>query len=75
MLHFYPVSQAGGPDSGVYQWADKFFSVHIQQMVDMGVISQHSGDEMLADWIAHRENPDSIFVSPTIINAAGKLAE
>lgn len=72
VTEFYPVAQAGGPSSGVFRWADKFFTVHIQQMVNMGVTTQEIGDEMLKDWIKHRNNPDSVFFSPTIIAIAGK---
>lgn len=68
----FPMVQAGGPTSGVFQWADKFFTVHIQQMVEIGVIKQNEGDEMLKDWIEHRTNEDTIFISPTIIAIAGK---
>jgi ubiquinone/menaquinone biosynthesis C-methylase UbiE len=69
---YQPVIQAGGPSSGVYRWADRFFMVHIQQMVDIGVVSQSQGDAMLKDWIEHKENPDSIFFSPVIVNVAGR---
>lgn len=72
VTELYPMVQAGGPNSGVFRWADKFFTVHIQQMVDIGVIKQNEGDEMLKDWIEHRNNPDTVFISPTIIAIAGK---
>src|SRR4030095_16303809 len=72
LIEYQPVGLAGGPDSGVFRWADKFFSVHVQQMIDLGVVDEKSGDEMLQDWIAHRENPDAIFFSPTIVNVAGR---
>ena len=72
VTEFYPVSLAGGPSSGVFQWADKFFTVHIQQMVDMGVTTQKLGDEMLKDWAEHRNDSDSVFFSPTIVAIAGK---
>jgi hypothetical protein len=69
---YYPVAMCGGPKSGVFMWADKFFTVHIQQMVDLGVISQTEGDAMLADWNSHKEDNDSVFISPTITVISGK---
>lgn len=72
MKEYYPVAQCGGPNSGVFQWADKFFTVHIQQMVDLGVISQTDGDAMLTDWNVHKQNKDSVFISPTITVISGK---
>lgn len=72
LKEYYPVAMCGGPSSGVFQWADKFFTVHIQQMVDLGILSQNDGDAMRADWISHRDNVDSVFISPTITAIAGK---
>lgn len=69
---YYPVAQCGGPSSGVFKWADKFFTVHIQQMVDLGVISQSESDAMLDDWETHKKDEDSVFISPTITVIAGK---
>ena len=69
---YYPVAQCGGPSSGVFRWADKFFMVHIQQMVDLGIIAQSDGDAMHDDWITHRNDVDSVFISPTITVIAGK---
>lgn len=69
---YYPVAMCGGPSSGVFQWADKFFTVHIQQMVDLGIIPQTNGNAMHADWLTHRNDMDSVFISPTITVIAGK---
>ena len=69
-IDFSPHSLAGGPDSGVMEWAHRFFSVHIQHMVDKHLLSQKDGDAMLADWMAHRANPDAIFFSPIVVDVA-----
>jgi len=71
LTNFQPVTLAGGPESGVFRWADKFFSVHVQQMIDIGVVNKDLGNAMLKDWIEHIENPDSIFFSPIIVNITG----
>ena len=72
MFIFDPVTIAGPPSSGIFQWADKFFTSHIQIMADHGIFSQTIGDEMLNDWIKHRNNPDSIFFSPMLVNTAAR---
>ena len=33
---------------------------------------QHEGDAMLADWLAHRKDPDALFFSPIVVDVAGK---
>ena len=71
VIEFSPNCLAGGPESGIMQWADRFFTVHTQAMVDRGIVSQTEGDAMLADWIGHRENPDALFFSPIVVDVAG----
>jgi ubiquinone/menaquinone biosynthesis C-methylase UbiE len=72
LIDFTPNCLAGGPNSGVYEWANKFFSTHIQHMADKNIISQTEADEMLGDWIVHRKNPDAIFFSPIVVDVAGR---
>ncbi len=75
LIEYKPNCLAGGPKSNVMEWAHKFFSTHFQAMVDKGVISQAEGDAMLADWLAHRENPDTMFFSPIVVDIAGVKPE
>lgn len=72
LIDFTPICRAGNPESPVYKWANSFFKVHIHVMADKGVISQKLADEMLADWIEHRKNLDSIFFSPIVVDVAGR---
>jgi len=72
LTEYSPVCLAGGPESGVFQWAEKFFMIHTQAMADKGIITQAECDSVLADWSAHRKNPDSVFFSPIVVNIAGK---
>ncbi len=72
-VDYHPNCLAGGPDSNVIEWAHRFFITHIQMMVDKGVMNQKTGDAMLADWLAHRKNPDTVFFSPIVVDVAGKL--
>jgi ubiquinone/menaquinone biosynthesis C-methylase UbiE len=72
VIDFTPVCLAGGPESGVMEWAHRFFTVHTQAMVDKGIVSQADGDAMVADWMAHRQNPDSLFFSPIVVDVAAR---
>ena len=73
LIDYTPNCRAGGPDSGVMEWANRFFSTHTQSMVDKGIISQQEGDAMLADWNAHRRDPDTLFFSPIVVDVAGSV--
>ncbi|MEK6755219.1 MAG: methyltransferase domain-containing protein [Bacteroidota bacterium] len=73
LIDFTPTCLAGGPTSGVMEWAHRFFSTHTQHMVDKGIISQDEGDALQADWNAHQQNPDALFFSPLVVDVAGIL--
>ena len=72
-IDYSPHSYAGGPDSPIMEWGHRFFSTHIQHMVDKQLMSQAKGDAMLSDWMAHRENPEALFFSPLVVDVAGKM--
>jgi SAM-dependent methyltransferase len=73
VVDFTPTCLAGGPESGVMEWAHRFFTVHTQAMVDRGLATQKEAGAMLADWHAHRADPNSIFFSPIVVDIAAVL--
>ncbi len=75
VIDYTPNCLAGGPESSIMEWAHKFFSVHTQAMIDKGIIQQEEGDAMLADWKAHRDNPDAIFFSPIVVDIAAVFSD
>ncbi|MBK8383204.1 MAG: methyltransferase domain-containing protein [Ignavibacteria bacterium] len=72
LMEFSPVSKAGGNDSDVFEWAYRFFKVHLPLMADKNLISRDECNELLKDLNDHKNNPDMIFFSPVIVNIAGK---
>jgi len=40
-------------------------------MAEKDVISREQADALMADWNAHRQNPDSLFFSPLVVDVAG----
>ncbi len=72
VVEYSPHCLAGGPQSGVIEWGHRFFTVHIPLMVEKGVLERGRGDALLADWLKHRHNPETIFVSPIVIDIAAR---
>lgn len=72
LLEFSPVSKAGGNESDVFEWAYRFFKIHLPIMAGKNIISRNECGELLKDLNDHRNNPDMIFFSPLIVNIAGK---
>jgi hypothetical protein len=40
-------------------------------MAEKSIISPEQRDALLADWDAHRQNPDALFFSPLVVDVAG----
>jgi ubiquinone/menaquinone biosynthesis C-methylase UbiE len=75
LTDFTPTCLCGGPDSDVFEWAYQFFSQHIPLMADRGLISRDKAEALLADWKDHRNNPDTFFFSPLVVDVAGTLPQ
>jgi ubiquinone/menaquinone biosynthesis C-methylase UbiE len=72
LIDFSPTCLAGGPDSGVMEWAHRFFTAHIPLMAEQGLMTAADADAAVHDWMAHRTNPDAMFFSPLVVDVAGK---
>jgi len=71
VVDFTPTCLSGGPTSGVMEWAHRFFSTHVPLMAQKGLISSEQAEALMADWNAHRQNPDALFFSPLVVDIAG----
>ena len=72
LVEFSPHILAGGPESPIMEWAHRFFTTHTGAMVEKGATDQQTADAMVADWHAHRANPDALFFSPVVVDVAGR---
>ncbi|HEY3250996.1 MAG TPA: methyltransferase domain-containing protein, partial [Ignavibacteria bacterium] len=72
LIDYRPNSIAGSPGSGIFKWHDAFITHHVPLMVEKNIITKESGDAILKDWTAHKNNPDSIFFSPLVVDVAGR---
>ena len=72
LVDFTPTCLSGGPTSGVMEWAHRFFSLHIPLMAEKGLITRELSLQLLADWQAHRQQPDTLFFSPLVVDVAGR---
>jgi SAM-dependent methyltransferase len=72
LIDFSPHSLAGGPHSGVMEWAHRFFTVHTRTMVEKKIVAGEQATAMLDDWNSHRANPDALFFSPIVVDVAAR---
>lgn len=40
-------------------------------MVEKGMISPEQADALMVDWNTHRQNPDTVFFSPLVVDVVG----
>ncbi len=72
LTEYTPHVFAGDNKSDLIEWAHRFFVPHIPHMAEIGLITKPEADALVADWLAHRENPDTVFFSPMVVDMAGK---
>lgn len=72
VIDYTPTQMAGGPDSGIIEWAHRFFVPHLPLMAEKGNCTKEEADAMVQDWLTHRKNPDTIFFSPIVVHVAGR---
>ncbi len=72
VIDFTPTQIAGGPESGIFEWARRFFVPHPPLMAERGNCTKDEAEAMVQDFIAHGENPNTIFFSPIVIHVAGR---
>lgn len=72
LIDFHPNCIAGGPETGIFEWHNRFLTQHVPVMVEKGFLSKEDGEAVLIDWEKHKKNPESIFFSPLVVDAAGK---
>lgn len=75
LADYSPLGLAGDADSGVFKWADKFFSGHFRTMKELNIISENEMNDLINDWEAHKKNPDTVFFSPVVVNVIGKKSD
>lgn len=72
LLEFSPHQLAGGPQSPVMEWGHRFFTTHIQAMVEKGAVSQKTAYALVEDWHRHRESQEALFFSPIVVDVQGR---
>lgn len=70
LVQFTPQQQVGGKDSPVFQWASRFFRLHLPIMAERGVIDEKERDEQLRALDQLSADPDMFFFSPVVVQCA-----
>jgi SAM-dependent methyltransferase len=70
LVMFVPQQQVGGKDSPVFQWASRFFRLHLPIMEERGIIDAAERDRQLANLDRLAADPEMFFFSPIVVQCA-----
>jgi len=71
-LEIQPNVLCGGPESGVFRWADTFFPRFSALYEQKGLMSAAERKQFLAEWEERKQNPLTLFYSPMVVDALGR---
>lgn len=72
LVDFTPNDLCGGPGSPAFRWADAFFPPFSEKMVQVGAMSEPDRRVFLREWGERKKDPDALFFSPIVVDAAGR---
>jgi SAM-dependent methyltransferase len=71
-VDYHPNTLTGGPHSPVTEWIERFQKSQLPVMVERGLLTATEADAIWSDWQEHRENPDTLFFSPYVVDIAAR---
>jgi SAM-dependent methyltransferase len=72
LCDYTPTVMCGGPDSPAFRWADAFFPHHSAGMRDAGLLTAAEQRQFIEEWEARKRDPDAVFFSPIVVDAAAR---
>ena len=64
----HPTIRVGRPGTPEWNWIDRVISSFLPTMIELGVVSEEAGSEFEAVWTTYATDPNSLFVSPPVID-------
>ncbi|MEM8930711.1 MAG: methyltransferase domain-containing protein [Acidobacteriota bacterium] len=74
VVEVVPHAKAGGPDSPVFRWARRFFTEHLQSLIDTGLLNEAEGRASLNGW-EDAAATGATFYSPVVVDVVGRRPE
>jgi ubiquinone/menaquinone biosynthesis C-methylase UbiE len=71
-ISIVPNVLCGGPGSDPFRWAGLFFPHFSGVMEEKGLLTSEERRRFLAEWSERERNPDAMFFSPIVVDAAGR---
>ena len=62
-----PITRLARPGTTVWDWPGSYFENFVPRLVTTGFLSQGEADAFLAEWRERSDDPDALFVCPTVL--------
>lgn len=72
LLEFTPHQLSGNSKSNVFEWAHRFFLIHIPLMAEKNLMTVPDSKKLSRDFKKFRSSSDSMFFSPIVVDIAGE---
>lgn len=66
-----PLVRTARPGSLLWNWPDSFFRMHLNPLVEMGLIDPSDSGDFLREWEQRCGDPSSVFLTPPMVEVIG----
>lgn len=72
LVEVVPHSKAGGPASDVWKWAETYFIGYLGKIAQFKPMTPSGARLFRREWLKRKLNPDSLLISPTMLDVVGR---
>ena len=72
VMSITPNVMCGGSESLAFRWAGRFFPHFSEAMVAKGLLTREERELFLREWAERERDPDALFFSPFVVDAAAR---
>lgn len=72
VAHTEALCEVARPGQPVWQWVRRFQKSYLPQMVEKGYLSPFELQAFEDDWLAHEQDPGSLFFAPPMLGVVGR---
>jgi SAM-dependent methyltransferase len=72
LVEVVPRVKAGRPGSDVWNWAEAYFVGYVDKIAAFPPLGRSGGRKFKREWLARKRSPDSLLISPTMLDVVGR---
>ena len=72
IIEIQPIHRLGRPGGDVWNWAETFLENYLPKVVDKKLLTEDEFSKFWSEWSERKNNPDSFFMTPVLLDILGK---